>query len=443
MEMVLIKRKNMRLQPYFKNLKALETSDPEVAQLTKKEIERQLFMLSLIASENHASDAVLEATGSRLTDKYSEGYPEARYYEGNEWIDKIEILAQKRALQLFKLNPQEWHVNVQPLSGSPANFAIYAALMEPCKTGNVLMGLNLSAGGHLTHGHKVSFSGKFWETVQYGVDPATGLLDYDEIERLALKVKPKVIVSGFTAYPRIIDFKQFREIADKENAYHMVDMSHYAGLIAGGAYPSPFPYADAVMTTTHKSLRGPRGAVIFVNRKSLIASHYGVDLQKAIDKAVFPGLQGGPHDHMTAAKAVCFKEAATKEFRQYAKQILKNAQVLAKELMRLGCVVVTGGTDNHLLLLDVRPFGIDGKDAEKRLAHVGIIVNRNTIPGDQKPLSPSGIRIGTPAVTTRRMKEKEMKEIASFIHEALTKSEAFRTYKKVRSLCMKFPIPHA
>lgn len=432
----------MKLPPYFKNLKALEKGDPEVARLAKKEIERQLFTLSLIASENHTSDAVLEAAGSRLTDKYSEGYPGARYYEGNEWIDKIEILAQKRALKLYMLDPEEWHVNVQPISGSPANLAIYAALMEPCKSGNVLMGLSLSAGGHLTHGHKVSFSGKFWEAVQYGIDSATGLLDYDEIERLALKVKPKVIVSGFTAYPRVIDFKRFKEIADKENAYHVVDMSHYAGLIAGGAYPSPFPYADVIMTTTHKSLRGPRGAVIFANRKSNRAGKNGIDLPKAIDKAVFPGLQGGPYDHMTAAKAVCFKEAATRTFNRYAHQVIKNAKALASELVKLGCALVTGGTDNHLMLVDVRSFGCDGADAEKRLANAGMIVNRNTIPGDTKPLHPSGIRIGTPAVTTRGMKEKEMKHIASFVHDALTSNEASRTYKKVRSLCVKFPIPH-
>lgn len=431
----------MKLQPYFKNIKALEKKDSEIARLTKEEIKRQLFTLSLIASENHASDAVLEATGLRLTDKYSEGYPGARYYEGNEWIDKIEILAARRALKLYGLDSEEWHVNIQPLSGSPANLAIYAALMEPCKTGNVLMGLSLSAGGHLTHGHKVSFSGKFWEAAQYGVDEKTGLLDYDEIDRMAIKVRPKIIVSGFTAYPRVIDFKRFREIADKENAYHVVDMSHYAGLIAGGAYPSPFPYADVVMTTTHKSLRGPRGAVIFVNRKSLIANHYGADLSKAIDRAVFPGLQGGPHDHITAAKAVCFKEAATRKFGRYAHQVVKNAKALAEGLIELGCVVITEGTDNHLMIVDARPFECDGAETEKRLARAGLIANRNTIPGDIKPLHPSGIRIGTPAVTTRGMKEKEMKTLALLIHEALTGGDQSPTYKKVRVLCEKFPIP--
>ena len=436
----------MKLQPYFKKLKALETQDPEIAGLTKKEIERQLFTLSLIASENHASDAVLEATGSRLTDKYSEGYPNERYYEGHEWIDQIEILAQKRALALYGLDSERWHVNVQPLSGSPANLAIYAALMDPCKTGNVLMGLSLSAGGHLTHGHKVSFSGKFWEAVQYGVNEKTGLLDYDDVDRMAIKVRPRVIVSGFTAYPRIVNFVRFGDIAHSVGAYHVVDMSHYAGLVAGGAYPSPFMHhgkADVVMTTTHKSLRGPRGAVIFVNRKSEIAAKNNVDLPKAIDRAVFPGLQGGPHDHMTAAKAVCFKEAATREFRRYASQVVKNAKTLAEELMKLKCVLVTGGTDNHLILLDIRPFGCDGKEAEKRLARSGMIANRNTIPGDTKPLHPSGIRIGTPAITTRGMKEEEMKIIALLLYEALAGGDPPSTYKKVRILCEQFPIPHA
>lgn len=421
-------------------IKVSVKSDAVIRELIDLEFKRQSNTLNLIASENYVSDEIMRVTGSCLTNKYSEGYPGARYYPGNGIYDVIERLAQKRALKLFGLREDEWHVNVQPLSGSPANIEIYSALLGSCDSRVKLMGLSLASGGHLTHGHKVSFSGKFWEAVQYSVDQKTGLLDYDDIENLAYAARPRVIVSGFTAYPRIIDFKSFREIADKVFAYHVVDISHYAGLIAGRAYPSPFQYADVVMTTTHKSLRGPRGAVIFVNRKSKIAEHYNLDIVKEIDKAVFPGLQGGPHNHITAAKAVCFREAMAPKFRQYAKQIIKNAKILAAELQKLGFSLVAGGTDNHLMLVDVKPFGMNGLEAEMKLEEAGITANRNTIPGDTKPLHPSGLRLGTPALTTRGMKEKEMKEVALLIHEALTAKKSRVINKKVLALCAKFPL---
>lgn len=420
-------------------LKQLKKTDPEIAKLAEAEIKRQQSTINLIASENYVSLAVLEILGSPLTNKYSEGYPGKRYYPGNENYDQIDLLVEARALELYGLEKEGWHVNVQPLSGSPANLAIYAALMKPCKD-DILMGLNLSSGGHLTHGHPVSFSGKFWKTVQYSVDPSSGLLNYDEVERLAMETRPKIIVSGFTAYPRIIDFERFGKIAEKVGAYHVVDMSHFAGLVAGGVYPSPFPYADVVMTTTHKTLRGPRAALIFVNRKSKTAEHYGIDIASEIDKAVFPGLQGGPHNNVIAAIGVALKEASTSQFRNYARQIVKNACALAEALKKLGLVLVTGGTDSHLLLVDLRPLGLDGKAAEEKLKSVGITANRNTIPGDTKPLHPSGIRLGTPALTTRGMKEKEMKEIAGLVYEALTSSEPRAILKKVKALCRRFPI---
>jgi glycine hydroxymethyltransferase len=411
-------------------MKNLQKIDSEIAQLIKKEEKRQNETIDLIASENHISEAQLEAVGSRLTDKYSEGYPGERYYPGNMYYDAIEKIAQRRGLALFGLSPNEWHLNVQPLSGSPANTAIYLALAEP---GETIMGLKLTSGGHLTHGHKVSISGKVWKSVQFDVDHETGLLDYDAIERLAESIRPKIIISGFTAYPSIVDFRRFGKIAKQVGAYHLADMSHIAGLVAGGAYPSPFAHADVVMTTTHKSLRGPRGAVIFCKK----------ELSEQIDKAVFPGIQGGPHNNVIAAKAVCFKEAASPKFRKYAKQVVNNAKALAYELTQLGLTLVSDGTDSHLMLVDVRALDIDGKEAEARLEKVGIMANKNTIPGDIKPLKPSGIRIGTPAVTTRGMEEKEMKKIAVLIRTALAKQRPVAQLRKeVLKLCKKFPIKH-
>ncbi|OGF71879.1 serine hydroxymethyltransferase [Candidatus Giovannonibacteria bacterium RIFCSPHIGHO2_02_43_13] len=401
--------------------------DKKIARLIKLEEKRQQETLDMIASENHASDDVLEANGSRLTDKYSEGYPGKRYYPGNKYIDEVEILAQKRALSLFKLDPNEWHVNVQPYSGSPANMEILLALALP---GETISGLKLSSGGHLTHGYKVSVTGKIWKAEQYDIDPKTGLVDFEALEKIAEMVRPKVIISGFTAYPRVVDFKRFYEITKKVGAYHVVDMSHIAGLIAGCAYPSPFPYADVVMTTTHKTLRGPRGAVIFCKK----------ELADKIDKAVFPGMQGGPHNNVTAAKAVCFWEASRPSFKKYALQVVKNARVLADELTILGFTLVGGGTDSHLILVDLRPLGIPGGEAEKSLEAVGIIANRNTVPGDASPFNPSGLRLGTPALTTRGMQETEMKEVAKMIHGAIAHKEVSKIKKEVLALAKKFPI---
>jgi len=420
------------------DLRQLKKTDPQMAGLVISEIKRQESTLDFIASENLVSAAVLNALATPLTNKYSEGYQGKRYYPGNFIQDKIDVLVEERALKLYGLDKNKWHVNVQALSGSPANFAIYAGLMKPCSD-DALMGLDLASGGHLTHGHKVSFSGKFWRTVQYSVNPENGLLDYEEIERLAIESRPKVIVSGFTAYPRFIDFERFAKIAKKAGAYHLVDMSHFAGLVAGGAYPSPFPFADVVMTTTHKTLRGPRAALIFVNRGSQMSKRYGIDIVSEIDKAVFPGLQGGPHNNVIAAIGVALKEAAMPQFRRYAGQVVLNAETLGRELVKLGFVLITGGTDSHLLLVDVRPFNLDGKEAEEKLETAGIIANRNSIPGDTKPLHPSGIRLGTPSVTTRGMKEKEMKEIAGLIYETLTDGVRFYVSKKVAALCKKFP----
>lgn len=398
--------------------------DKEIQKLITLETKRQRETLDLIASENLASYEVLEPLGTPLSNKYSEGYPGKRYYPGNVYHDKIERIAQDRALKLFKLNPKKWKVNVQPYSGSPANLAVYVALVEP---GGTIMGMKLAAGGHLTHGHKVSATGIFWKSVQYGVDEYSGLIDYEEVLRLAKRYRPKVIISGFTAYPRKVDFKKFGEIARKVGAYHFSDISHIAGLVAGGVHPAPFQYADVVMTTTHKSLRGPRGAILFSR----------TEIASKIDKAVFPGLQGGPHNNVTAAKAVAFREAMTPEFKTYAKQIVKNAKALASELKGLGFELVSGGTDTHLMLVDMRSFDIDGQEAEKRLEGVGIIANRNSVPGDPSPFKPSGVRMGTPALTTRGMKEREMKQVANLIYDAINKKPG--THKKVLSLCKKFP----
>lgn len=416
-------------------MKNLRKTDPEIAKLIETETKRQNETLDLIPSENIVSEAVMEALGSSLTNKYSEGYPGKRYYAGNTVIDDVESLAQERARKVFRLGKQ-WHVNVQALSGSPANLAVYVGLL---KQGEKIMGMSLPFGGHLTHGWKVSVTGKFYTSAQYGVT-REGYIDYDEVRKLALKEKPQIIVAGATAYPRIIDFEAFAKIAREVKAYLMVDMAHIAGLVAAGAHPSPFPHADVVTTTTHKTLRGPRGALIFTNKESKLGKEKEVDIAVAIDKAVFPGLQGGPHDNQTAAIAVALKEASMSAFKSYGKQIVKNARALAKELTRLKFELISGGTDNHLMLIDLTNMGISGREAQDKLEQAGIIVNRNTIPYDTRsPFDPSGIRIGTPSLTTRGMREKEMKEVAQLIYEALTGSNPIGINKKVKALCRKFP----
>src|SRR3989338_5700483 len=420
---------------------SIKKADPELARLAAAEFLRQETTLDLIPSENVTSPSILELLGSPLTNKYSEGYPGKRYYPGNRYYDAIELLAQTRALKAFRLSPKAWSVNVQPSSAAPANIEIYAGLME---IGDTFLGMGLAAGGHLTHGHKVSFSGRAWKAVQYGIDPKTGLIDYAGVARLARERKPKVIVSGITAYPRKVDFARFGAIAKKARAYHVADISHIAGLVAAGLPPSPFPHADVVMTTTHKTLRGPRGAVIFTKRKSRITHHEGVDLAAAIDRAVFPGFQGGPHNNVTAAIAAMFGEAMKPEFKAYQRQIVKNAGVLAAALKEEGFALATGGTDNHMLLLDVRPFGMDGMTAQDLLEEAGITANRNSLPGDTSPFKPSGLRMGTPAVTTRGMKEKEMQAIAVLIARVLRRDMKPKTaLAEVARICKQFPLPYA
>ena len=414
----------------------LKKIDPTVAKFIDDETKRQQETIDLIASENIVSPAVMEALGSAFTNKYSEGYPGKRYYAGNEVADKVEILARERARKVFGLN-EDWHVNVQALSGSPANMAVYYALL---KNGDKIMGLSLSAGGHLTHGAPVNFSARFFTPVPYGVT-REGFIDFKELREFALKEKPALIVAGITAYSRILDFAQFAKIAKEVDAWLFADVSHISGLIAAGVHPSPFPYADAVMTTTHKSLRGPRGALIFANKKSKIAKKKEIDIAAAIDKAVFPALQGGPHDNQTAAIAVALGEAMKPGFKKYGMQIVKNAQALAAELKRLGFIIVSGGTDNHMMLVDLTPFNIPGKQAQEKLESVGIITNRNAIPFDPRsPFNPSGLRLGTPSVTTRGMKADEMKVIADLLHQALTRDDIKNIQKAVLSLTKKFPI---
>ncbi len=406
----------------------LQKVDPEIYGITRDELKRQREGLELIPSENFASLAVMEAEGSVLTNKYSEGYPGKRYYGGNEFIDKSETLAIERAKKIFSAD----HANVQPHAGSQANMAVYFALLQP---GDKVMGLNLSSGGHLTHGSPVNFSGKMYSVVAYNVDPKTHLLDFDAMEKQAKEEKPKLIVAGFTAYPRQVDFKRFREIADACGAKLLVDMAHIAGLIAGGAHMQPFPYADIATTTTHKTLRGPRGAIILCRQ----------EYQMPIDKAVFPGMQGGPFDHTIAAKAVCFHEAMQPEFSDYAHQIVKNARAMADELMAQGMTLVSGGTDTHLLLVDLRNMNITGKEAQLALEEACITCNKNTIPYDtQSPFVTSGIRLGTPALATRGMLEGEMKEIARMIKSVCSSHTDAGLKKKVRqevlAMTSRFPL---
>ncbi len=384
--------------------------DTRIKKYIDAEKKRQKNTINLIASENYVSKDVLFALGSELTNKYAEGYSGRRYYGGNTIIDSIEDECVRRALSLFSLSSEKWHVNTQALSGSPANLAVYVGLLEK---GDRVMGMSLDHGGHLTHGHKVSVTGKFWTQVPYGVSKETEVLDYDALMKQAISEKPKMIIAGFTAYPRIVDWKKFREIADASGAYLMVDMSHVAGLVAGGVYPSPFPYADIVTTTTHKTLRGPRGALIFAKKDTR-------ELGKKIDKAVFPGLQGGPHMNQTAAIAVALKEASSSAFKKYAQHVVKNAQALAGELSRLGWRIVSGGTDSHLVLVDVTSGGVGGKEASDILEKAGIIVNKNAIPFDTRPpVDPSGIRLGTAGETTKGKGEKDMRRIAQSIDRLL------------------------
>lgn len=414
----------------FDNIKR---KDLEVAKLIELELEREKNVLELIPSENYASLSVLEACGSVLNNKYAEGYPNKRYYQGNEFIDDMESLAIERAKKLFNAE----HVNVQPYSGSPANIAVYIALLN---LNDKILGMGLSHGGHLTHGSSANFSGKYYKFIPYGVNKETEMLDMDNIRKIALKEKPKLIISGYTAYPRAIDFKEFHQIAEEVGAYSMADISHIAGLVVGGVHMSPFPFTDVVTSTTHKTLRGPRGAIIMCKEK----------FASSIDKAVFPGLQGGPHEHIIAAKAITFHEAMKPDFKEYAGQIVKNAKVLAETLMNNNIKLVSNGTDNHLMIIDLiktKAVGKEskGKDIAIALEEAGIVTNANTIPFDPStPFKPSGIRLGTPMVTTRGMKEAEMKEIGEFIVKVINNPDNKNLKEKIKkdvfTLCKKFPI---
>lgn len=409
-------------------MRYLREADPEVYQAVVQEYNRQFYHLELIASENFTSLAVMEAQGSVLTNKYAEGLPGKRYYGGCEFVDVAENLAIERVKKLYGAE----HANVQPHSGSQANMAVYMATLKP---GDVILGMDLAHGGHLTHGAKVNFSGKVYRAFYYGLDPETELIDYDQVWKLAKEHKPRIIVAGASAYPRVIDWQKFAEIAEDVGAYFMVDMAHYAGLIAGGVYPNPVSYAHFVTSTTHKTLRGPRGGFILCK----------AEFAKDIDKSVFPGIQGGPLMHVIAAKAVAFKEAMTEEFKAYAKQVVLNAKAMAEEFIRLGFKVITGGTDSHIVLLDLRNKGITGKEAEDALGRANITVNKNAVPFDPlPPTKTSGIRIGTPAMTTRGMKEEEMRLIARLIAKVIENINSVEVINKVGreviELCQQFPL---
>lgn len=442
----------------------IKKEDPEVYSIIKKEEERQKKGLELIPSENYASQGVLEAMGSILNDKYAEGYPKKRYYGGNQFIDEVESLCQKRALEAYGLDPKDWAVNVQPLSGSPANIAVYFALMN---FGDTLMSLQLTEGGHLTHGAEANFSGRAYKPMFYPLNPQTQMLDYEVIEKLAQEHKPKILLAGYTAYPRTIDFIKFAEIAKAVGAYSMADISHISGLVAAGVHPSPFPDTDVVTTTTHKLLRGPRAAVIFSKRSSI---KDGKSISDLIDKAIFPGLQGGPHEHTIAGVAIAFKETMSDEFKSYAAQVITNAKALAESLIDNGIKLVSGGTDNHLILVDLTPFG-SGKGifVQEALEAASITANKNTIPGEPaSPFFPSGLRLGTPSITTRGFKEGDMKNVGKWIAEVinsvkdyqysndkakrLAEIQKFRTElpnneiikrvrKEVNEFCSKFSVP--
>ena len=413
-------------QDMMNSIGFVENYDAEVAAAMNAELQRQRDNIELIASENIVSPAVMAAMGSVLTNKYAEGYPGHRYYGGCQHVDVVEQIAIDRACELFGAK----YANVQPHSGAQANLAVYFALAKP---GDTIMGMNLAEGGHLTHGSPVNMSGMYYNFVAYGVDPVTHVINYDKLEEQAMEVKPRIIVSGASAYPRVIDFKRMREICDKCGAIMMVDMAHIAGLVAGGVHPNPVPYADIVTTTTHKTLRGPRGGLILCKE----------EYAKAIDKAIFPGTQGGPLMHIIAAKAVCFGEALKPEFTEYAKQIVKNAAALADGLLKRGLKLVSGGTDNHLMLLDLSESEVTGKELEKRLDEVYITANKNTIPNEQRsPFITSGVRLGTPAVTTRGLKEEDMEVIAECIYLAVTDFENSKELirNKVNAICEKYPL---
>ncbi len=406
----------------------LQQEDPEIYGLIQEEAERQEYGIELIASENYTSKAVMEAMGSVLTNKYSEGYVGKRYYGGNQVIDKIEQLAIDRCKELFGCE----HVNIQPLSGSPANAAVYLAVLKP---GDKVLGLKLDHGGHLSHGHPVNFSGILYNFVQYEVEKETGRIDMDKVREVALREKPKMILAGFSAYSRNLDWKRFKEIADEVGAITMADISHIAGLIAGKQLESPVPFFDIVTTTTHKTLRGPRGAIIMCKEK----------YAKLIDKGIFPGMQGGPHDHINAGKAVAFGEALKPEFQVYAKNVIKNAQAMAEELMKLGYKIIGDGTDNHLMVVDMTSKGVSGKEAEIALEKVGISTSRSTIPFDpRKPFDPSGLRLGTPAITTRGFDEEDSREVARIIDRTVQARNDDAALKAIReeivALCKKHPL---